>query len=53
MPPENGLSATLFIEVTDETKIKSIEWLFLAAKGHRRAKFEYENKTIKKSWLTP
>jgi len=24
MPPENGLSATLFIEVTDETKIKSI-----------------------------
>ena len=24
--------------------IKSIEWLYLAAKGHRRAKFDLENK---------
>ena len=24
-------------------KIKSIEWLYLAAKGHRRAKFDLEN----------
>ena len=36
-----------------ETKINSIEWLFLAAKGHRRAKFMFENETIKKNWLTP
>jgi len=36
-----------------EAKIKSIEWLYLAAKGHRRAKFEYDNKDIKKYWLTP
>ena len=32
-------------------KIKSIEWLYLAAKGHRRAKFDLENK--KESWLVP
>ena len=32
-------------------KIKSIEWLYLAAKGHRRAKFNLE--TNKKSWLVP
>ena len=40
-------------------KIKSFEWLYLAAKGHRRAKFEYANnlgsKTtfIRKTWLVP
>jgi len=32
-------------------KIKSIEWLYLAAKGHRRAKFDLENN--KESWLVP
>ena len=32
-------------------KIKSIEWLYLAAKGHRRAIFDLENK--KNSWLVP
>ena len=32
-------------------KIKSIEWLYLAAKGHRRALFDLENK--KNSWLIP
>ena len=32
-------------------RIKSIEWLYLAAKGHRRAKFDLENK--KESWLVP
>ena len=31
--------------------IKSIEWLYLAAKGHRRAIFNFENK--KNSWLVP
>ena len=31
--------------------IKSIEWLYLAAKGHRRAKFD--TKTNKHSWLVP
>ena len=36
-----------------ETKIDSIEWLYLAAKGHRRAKFEYNKNNIKKNWLTP
>ena len=32
-------------------KIKSIEWLYLAAKGHRRAKFDLEN--AKDEWLVP
>jgi pyridoxamine 5'-phosphate oxidase len=32
-------------------KIKSIEWLYLAAKGHRRAKFDLNNK--KNDWLVP
>ena len=31
--------------------IKSIEWLYLAAKGHRRAIFDFENK--KNNWLVP
>ena len=34
-----------------QCKIKSIEWLYLAAKGHRRAKFNLE--TNKDSWLIP
>ena len=32
-------------------KIKSVEWLYLAAKGHRRAKFDIENN--KDTWLVP
>tara|TARA_B100000427_G_scaffold195278_1_gene162337 strand:- start:77 stop:676 length:600 start_codon:yes stop_codon:yes gene_type:complete len=32
-------------------KIKSIEWLYLAAKGHRRARFEVDNN--KEYWLVP
>ena len=32
-------------------KIKSIEWLYLAAKGHRRAIFNFENN--KNNWLVP
>jgi len=32
-------------------EIKSIEWLYLAAKGHRRALFNLENN--KKNWLVP
>ena len=34
-----------------QCKIKSIEWLYLAAKGHRRAKFDLENN--KEYWLVP
>ena len=36
-----------------ETYIKSIEWLYLAAKGHRRALFKLEENTIRKKWLIP
>ena len=34
-----------------ETYIKSIEWLYLAAKGHRRARFDIDNS--KDTWLVP
>ena len=32
-------------------KIKSMEWLYLAAKGHRRARFDLE--INKDTWLIP
>ncbi len=34
-----------------QCKIRNIEWLYLAAKGHRRAKFDFENN--KNDWLIP
>jgi pyridoxamine 5'-phosphate oxidase len=34
-----------------QCKIKKIEWLYLAAKGHRRARFDLQNN--KKDWLVP
>ena len=34
-----------------QCKIKSFEWLYLAAQGHRRAKFELDNN--KEYWLVP
>ena len=34
-----------------QCKIKTIEWLYLAAKGHRRARFEFDNN--KEYWLVP
>ena len=34
-----------------QCKKKSIEWLYLAAKGHRRARFELDNN--KEYWLVP
>ena len=34
-----------------QCKIKLIEWLYLAAKGHRRARFDLEAK--KDTWLVP
>ena len=36
-----------------ETFIKSIEWLYLAAKGHRRAYFSIKNNLLEKKWLIP
>ena len=36
-----------------ETFIKSIEWLYLAAKGHRRAQFNLNKKKLEKKWLIP
>ena len=34
-----------------QCKIQNMEWLYLAAKGHRRAKFDLENN--KEHWLVP
>ena len=34
-----------------QCRVKSMEWLYLAAKGHRRAKFDLENN--KDTWLIP
>jgi len=34
-----------------QCEVKLIEWLYLAAKGHRRARFNLENK--KNTWLIP
>jgi len=36
-----------------EVFIKSIEWLYLAAKGHRRAQFVFKDGLIEKKWLIP
>ena len=36
-----------------ETHIKSIEWLYLAAKGHRRAYFSLKNNSLERKWLIP
>ena len=36
-----------------ETFIKTIEWLYLASKGHRRAKFIFKGNQVEKKWLIP
>ena len=36
-----------------ETFLESIEWLYLAAKGHRRAFFTLKNGFVEKKWLIP
>ena len=36
-----------------EVYIKSIEWLYLAAKGHRPAYFNITNDVLEKKWLIP
>ena len=36
-----------------QTFITSIDWLYLAAKGHRRARFNLKNESVEKKWLIP
>ena len=36
-----------------EIFIESIEWLYLAARGHRRAYFTIKNSSVEKKWLIP
>ena len=40
-----------FAPVTAE--VKTIEWLYLAAKGHRRAYFDLTQTPVKMEWLVP
>ncbi len=34
-------------------KVQSLEWLYLAARGHRRAHFDWRGGALSKSWLVP
>ena len=34
-------------------RIISIDWLYLSSKGHNRARYDFNNGSIKKSWLAP
>ncbi len=34
-------------------KIISIDWLYLSSKGHQRARYDFSDKVVKKSWLAP
>ena len=34
-------------------RVESMEWLYLAAKGHRRARFEFDGAEAKAQWLVP
>ena len=34
-------------------KVESLEWLYLAARGHRRALFDWRGGALCKSWLVP
>ena len=36
-----------------ENFIKSIEWLYLASRGHRRSYFSLKNNLLEKKWLIP
>jgi 3-hydroxyisobutyrate dehydrogenase len=36
-----------------ESKIHSFEWLYLASKGHRRAKIELSDQGSTANWITP
>jgi len=46
---ENGYKNFCLIE----NHIKTIEWLYLAAKGHRRAYFNFKKNLIEKKWIIP
>ncbi len=40
-----------FAAITVE--MESLEWLYLAARGHRRAQFRWQNHALAASWLVP
>lgn len=36
-----------------EVEVTSLEWLYLAAAGHRRARFDWQGQGWEKTWLVP
>ena len=46
MPPNNGLSATLFIEITDESKIRAVLNKFIGLTVGRTLYFEIEGERV-------
>ena len=36
-----------------KNKIILIDWLYLSSKGHQRARYDFSDKAMKKSWLAP
>jgi len=56
--PSSGLSEAIdnlkySVEESEIGYKNSIEWLYLAAKGHRRAYFSFKNNSLEKKWLIP
>ena len=47
--PEDGRENFQAVSV----RVDAIEWLFLSARGHRRARFEWNDTEIDANWLVP
>jgi hypothetical protein len=39
--------------VAISARIETLEWLYLASEGHRRARFEWQGTVLAKTWLAP
>ena len=50
-PEESELGKVNFAVIRN--KIISIDWLYLSSKGHQRARYDFFDNSVKKSWLAP
>lgn len=50
-PEESEVGRKNFLVI--EFRVKSMDWLFLNAQGHRRAKFEYCEEGLEACWINP
>ena len=48
---ESELGKVNFVVIVN--KIILIDWLYLSSKGHQRARYDFSDNTVKKSWLAP